>query len=575
MTDAAIYFQPDGYVPERRQLGGRQIAGQGFLDAFLRSHVGDTIACYTEQQGWFEDFLTLTEAARGKEARQRAYRIGDVRDPALARAGTLYIPGPSRMIPMAWRRRRIGADRFSICGIAHSISSSRLYDALGDMLVAPLAAWDALICPSKAVHDAVKGILDRHETYLRARLGAPGSVPRPALPIIPLGIDTGARDPHRTDARQARREWRTRLGIPEDSVALIFVGRLSLHEKANPLPLFVALSAVLSHMPSRLHLILAGWFANADVEAAFRDAAAQLCPDVTLHLVDARDPATGTTIWYAGDVFCSLSDTIQETFGLTPVEAMASGLPTIATDWNGYRDTIDHGTSGFLIPTRTPPDGAGAIIAEAAEDGRLSEDGVHGMTSLLTSFDIGACAQAIVRLATDPDLRRRMGAAALDRAKAYDWSAVLASYRALWADLAERRAGAATTRPSDAGHAWGPAQHPLRQDPFRVFAGHPSARLGPATHLVLSPSWSDDRARFSRLHAAMFLAPSIAFDEMTDAIIRGLTSGPMTAEKLAQSIAVRNQAHFYRCLGFLTKLGLVAVEDSASVPPAQVRIQPT
>ena len=73
----------------------------------------------------------------------------------------------------------------------------------------------------------------------------------------------------------------------------------------------------------------------------------------------------------------------------------------------------------------------------------------------------------------------------------------------------------------------------------------------------------------------MFLAPSIAFDEMTDAIIRGLTSGPMTAEKLAQSIAVRNQAHFYRCLGFLTKLGLVAVEDSASVPPAQVRIQPT
>ena len=38
------------------------------------------------------------------------------------------------------------------------------------------------------------------------------------------------------------------------------------------------------------------------------------------------------------DIFVSLSDNIQETFGLTPLEGMASGLPVVATDWNGYRD---------------------------------------------------------------------------------------------------------------------------------------------------------------------------------------------------------------------------------------------
>ena len=39
----------------------------------------------------------------------------------------------------------------------------------------------------------------------------------------------------------------------------------------------------------------------------------------------------------------SLADNIQETFGLTPVEAMAAGLPCVMSDWDGYRDTVRDG----------------------------------------------------------------------------------------------------------------------------------------------------------------------------------------------------------------------------------------
>ena len=562
MTEAAIYFQPDGYVPERSQLGGRQIAGQGFLDAFLRTHRGETIDCYAEQPSWFDGFAALAAAARGDAAPVR--RIGDIRDPALARAGTLYIPGPSRMAPMAWRRRRIGARAFSICGVAHSISSARIYDALGEFLVAPLAPWDALVCPSRALRDTVSGILDRQEAYLRERLAAHAPVPRPDLPVIPLGVDTAARDPRRPSAAQARRDWRARLGIAEDAVALLFVGRLSLHEKANPLPLFLSLRAARRAVKTQLHLILAGWFPNPDVEAAFRDAAAQICPEVALHVVDARDAATGSALWFAGDVFCSLSDTIQETFGLTPVEAMASGLPSIVTDWNGYRDTIEPGVTGFLIPTRTPPDGAGAVIAEAAEDGRMSEDAVHGVTSLLTAFDIGTCAQAIVRLADDAALRRSMAAAALARASTYDWTTVLAAYRALWDTLAARRVA---TPELQSAEAWGPASHPLRQDPFRIFANYPRARLGPGTWLVLSETWQDDRERLAGLRAAMFLAPVVTFDSTAEAILATLAAGPMTAGALATATGTSNLAHFYRSLGWLAKLGLAIASDRAPTRP--------
>ena len=51
---------------------------------------------------------------------------------------------------------------------------------------------------------------------------------------------------------------------------------------------------------------------------------------------------------------------------------MASGLPVVATDWDGYRDTVTNGVEGFLVPTLTPPPGAGSQLAlrhQSGEDG--------------------------------------------------------------------------------------------------------------------------------------------------------------------------------------------------------------
>ena len=53
----------------------------------------------------------------------------------------------------------------------------------------------------------------------------------------------------------------------------------------------------------------------------------------------------------AADIFVSLADNIQETFGLSVIEAMASSLPLVVSDWNGYKDLVNHGFNGFRIPT--------------------------------------------------------------------------------------------------------------------------------------------------------------------------------------------------------------------------------
>ena len=42
---------------------------------------------------------------------------------------------------------------------------------------------------------------------------------------------------------------------------------------------------------------------------------------------------------------------MQETFGLTPIEAMACGVPQVVADWDGYRETVVEGETGFRVPT--------------------------------------------------------------------------------------------------------------------------------------------------------------------------------------------------------------------------------
>jgi hypothetical protein len=351
---------------------------------------------------------------------------------------------------------------------------------------------------------------------------------------------------------------RALLGIGNDEVVFLFLGRLSYHAKAHPLPMFLALEQAARHTGKKLRLILAGWFANEVLEKTFLQGAANYCPSVKLHLGDGRRPETREQIWFAADVFTSLSDNIQETFGLTPIEAMAAGLPLVISDWNGYRDTVQPGVQGFLIPTVMPPAGCGEEMAIRFAARADTYDRYIAHQSQCTAVDVAACAEAYVQLIENPALRKQLGDAGRVRAReVFSWEKIIRAYEELWAELAARRASASLP-PRDGNTPW----HPLRQDPLALFAGYASRHLTDDVVLSSGSRQTSDVIKFlytdrlTNFAGAPFVLASL---EECQAIAAALTSGERSLGEIAAQFPPSRKAAIVRSVGWLLKCGVLAL----------------
>lgn len=112
-------------------------------------------------------------------------------------------------------------------------------------------------------------------------------------------------------------------------------------------------------------------------------------------------PAAMPEVHRALDVLV-LASSEPEPFGLVVVEAMATGLPVVATAHGGPAEIVVDGVTGRLVPPRDP----------------------------------GALAEAVCALVDDPAAAARMGAAGCARARAlYSAEQYLAGVQAVYADV--------------------------------------------------------------------------------------------------------------------------------------------
>jgi phosphatidyl-myo-inositol alpha-mannosyltransferase len=186
----------------------------------------------------------------------------------------------------------------------------------------------------------------------------------------------------------------------EDNGAnVLFVGRLEKRKGFRYL--LEAFPQIKAAQPDTELLVVGGY--DRDDRAPY----VQFCREQRLHGVRFIGYVTSESMpsyYRAADVFCAPS-TGFESFGIVLLQAMAAGVPIVASDIAGYRSVMTHGREGLLVPPG----------------------------------DADALAKAVLQLLNNPDLRRRMAACGRETARKYDWDRVARQVEAYYAQLVAQR----------------------------------------------------------------------------------------------------------------------------------------
>jgi glycosyltransferase involved in cell wall biosynthesis len=473
-TNAAIWFTPDGYDPASLGINGRRVAGNSFLRGFFAHADVDEFVSLAHASSDHAAFATMANAS-GVTKPLRAVRLDA---PAMLRpVDVVSYPAPLDTVEF-WRRAPHGNAAWALCGITHTTSTLPVMRSFHEMRSAPQMPWDAVICTSNAVQASIRRVMELSENQLALRFPGATLPARPLLPVIPLGVHC---DEFRPDPA-AGQALRDRLGIAPGDVVAVTIARLTPEEKFDPLPVFLAMEAAQHELSAfglgKLHLIFCGQFKITHWQGVFDRAAARLMPSCGYHLLDGGDAGMRTATLSGGDIFLFPIDNVQETFGLAPIEAMAAGLPLIVSDWDGMKDTVSPDV-GIRIPTEMPGPGLATYLSQrhlGGTDGYLQ---YLAQLSALTLLDVRALTRALVTLASDADLRARMGSAGQARARAlYDWAAVIPQMQALWGEQAAMLAHARTKGGPQTART-SPALIPVAPAPDQMFGAYPSAPPAP------------------------------------------------------------------------------------------------
>ncbi|HEU0118868.1 MAG TPA: glycosyltransferase family 4 protein [Alphaproteobacteria bacterium] len=530
------------------EIFGLDVAVSNFLTAYFKHSNQQQFICRPTDFPSFDHFKALAKAVGVDE--QRCVGL-DPRHPKhnLGSIDTLFRPDPL-IADLAWRRQQLPSPGFATCGLVHTMSGERIARAVGELLTAPTDENDALICPSEAIRDAIHNMWEIQADYLNHRSGGKFKCPV-QTPVIPLGIDTDKfLNLTTADKRTAQRKA---LDVNDDEVVVLFIGRLSFATKAHPLALWQAAERAAQHLQKKLRIIMYGYFKPGDMEQHFRKLAAETAKNITIEFVMNDDKRFPDGLWAAGDIFTSLSDNIQESFGLTPVEAMACGLPAIITDWDGYRGSVRDGLDGFLIPTMTPPPSAGLAIAEAYYNEENYGVSLMGAAQS-TSIDIDACAKAIGILAGDEGRRKSFGDNARTRAQhIFDWRHIIKAYEELWTELSAKRKA---SKPKPALPANWQAVHPSYPNPWQMFRSFPSSLLTMEDKLTIA--MSKDEITALTAHEMNYFIPELLVpkETMLEMIELVRKAGSPRVQDIVSAFPPPEHDRILRCIGWMLKHGI-------------------
>ncbi len=213
-------------------------------------------------------------------------------------------------------------------------------------------------------------VVNSHAVGAHLIQDAPGVKDR--LVVIPPPVDMARFNP-KNDGRAVRREW----GVADDEVLFGVVGRIHWWKGQD---VFLQAAALVAQRLPNARFVIVGDVVPGEEELRHRlqEMARRLGLEDKVVWAGYRKDAP--QVMAALDVLV-LASTSPEPFGRVIIEAMATAKPVIATAHGGPLEIVRDGETGFLVTPRDPQ---------------------H-------------MAEAMIRLGEDPELRRRMGEAGLER----------------------------------------------------------------------------------------------------------------------------------------------------------------
>jgi glycosyltransferase-like protein len=208
--------------------------------------------------------------------------------------------------------------------------------------------------------------------------------------VVPNGIDPDRFGPLAPGRRQ---ELRSRLGVGEGGFFVLTVG--GIEPRKGTATLFEALSLLKGRLAVAPVLAIVGGHSFQDYRA-YRDTTLARLPELGLEL--DRDVVLLGTVsddelggWYgAADAFAFPS--VKEGFGLVVLEAMAAGLPVVASDIPVFAEYLSDGTDALLAPVGDAS-GLADALSRLAGDPALRERLVAGSAPVVDRFTWEASAR--------------------------------------------------------------------------------------------------------------------------------------------------------------------------------------
>ena len=202
---------------------------------------------------------------------------------------------------------------------------------------------------------------------------------RDKIVVIPNGINM-----EDFDIQYSKEECREKLGLPVDENMILFVGNLSPYK--GPDVLIRAMSEISKKVPDTKLVFVGRGRMKEELEKLCKNTGVERNVKFAGFVEESLKP-----LYYkAADVFVLPSMMITESFGIVNLEAMACGVPIVASKIGGVPDVVKDGENGLLAPPKN------------------SE----------------ALAEAIIYLLENEEVRRKMGKNGRKKVENYSWDEI-------------------------------------------------------------------------------------------------------------------------------------------------------